>query len=39
MVQGEAKGSLRKKKKKKCCFLSMEEAEGANLEPKAIGKL
>lgn len=38
MVQGEAKGSLRKKKKK-CCFLSMEEAEGANLEPKAIGKL
>lgn len=28
-----------KKKKKKCCFLSMEEAEGANLEPKAIGKL
>lgn len=37
MVQGEATGGS--SRKKICCFFSMEDAEVANLEPKAIGKL
>lgn len=35
MVEGEAKGEFRGVQI--CCFFSMEDAEVANLEPKARG--